>query len=44
MVNNETLLGIVDYYNRLPVVKKVDSISAEDLIWACLKNFVQMQA
>ena len=32
MVNIENLLCIVDYYNKFPVVKKVGSMSAEDLI------------
>ena len=32
--SNETLLCIVDYYSKFPLVKKVESISAEDLIWA----------
>ena len=31
-VNNETLLFIVYYYSKFPVVKKVESLSTEDLI------------
>ena len=33
MVNNETLLFIVDYYSKFPVVKKVESMLVEDLTW-----------
>ena len=33
MVNNETFLHSVGYYSKFPVVKKVESMSAEDLIW-----------
>ena len=32
MVGDETLLCIVDYYTKFPVVKKVESMLAEDLI------------
>ena len=32
MINNENLLCIVDYYNEFPVMKKVEILSAEDLI------------
>ena len=32
MITNENLLGNVDYYRKFPVVKKVERLSAEDLI------------
>ena len=54
MINNENLLCIVDYYSNFPVEKKVESMSAEDLILqtkvvfaeflAYSKNLFQMQA
>ena len=33
-VNNEILLSIVDYYSKFPVVKRVETMLAEDLMWA----------
>ena len=53
MINNENLLCIVDYYRKFPVIKKVESLSPEDLLWAVRivfsefglpKNWFQMQA
>ena len=31
---NKTLLCIVDYYSKFPIVKKADSITADDLVKA----------
>ena len=33
-IKNNTLLSIVDYYNKFPVVKKTDGLSADSLIRA----------
>ena len=32
MVNNKTLQCTVDYYSKFPIVKKVGSLSADDLV------------
>ena len=40
LINKETLLCIVDYYSKFPVVKRVDGLSADDFIKAT--SVVQM--
>ena len=42
MVNNETLLCIVDYYSKFPVVKKVENMLVEDLIQATKAVFIKL--
>ena len=42
MINNENLLCIVDYYNKFPVVKKVESMLAKDLIQATKVVFAEI--
>ena len=32
MINNKTLLCIVDYHSKFPIVKKVKALSADDLV------------
>ena len=32
MINNKTLLCIVDYHSKFPIVKKVSSLSADELV------------
>ena len=32
IINNKTLLCMVDYHSKLPIVKKVISLSADDLV------------
>ena len=32
MFNNKTLLSIVDYYGKFPIVKKVGSLAVDDLV------------
>ena len=34
MINNKDFLCIVDYYSKFPVVRKVEILSAKDLIRA----------
>ena len=34
IINNENVLCIVEYYSKLPVIKKVESLLAIDLIQA----------
>ena len=33
MINGKTLLHIVDYHSKFPIVKKVNSLSGDDLVW-----------
>ena len=40
-VENNTLLCIVDYYSKFPVIMKTDGISADSLIWASKENSVR---
>ena len=53
IINNKCLLCIVDYYSIFAVIKKMESLSAKELIWAgrvvfaefgLPKNWFQMQA
>ena len=32
MINNNTLLCVVDYYGEFPIVEKVNSLSADNLV------------
>ena len=41
MVNNETILCIVDYYSKFLVVKKKEGMLDEDLIWASTVVFAK---
>ena len=41
IVNNDTLLCIVDYYSKFMVVKKVESMSYEEVILATKVIFAE---
>ena len=41
VVNNEMLLCIVNYFSKMPVLKKVKNMLAEDLIWATTLIFAE---
>ena len=40
---NTMLLYIVDYYNKLPIVKKADGLSADNLIRVAKVVFVEFE-
>ena len=41
MINATYLLCIVDYYSKFPVIEKVESLSAKDLIQAAKVVFAE---
>ena len=41
-IKNYTLLCIVDYYSRFPVIKKADSLTADDLVKAAMIVFIEL--
>ena len=41
MVNNKTILCIVDYNSKFPIVKKVGSLSADDLVQTAKLMFAE---
>ena len=41
MVNNKSLLCIVDYYSKFPIVKKVAGLSAADLLKIAMLIFAE---
>ena len=40
-VNNNTLLCVVDYYSKFPIVERVDGLSTDDLIKAAKIVFTE---
>ena len=42
-MNSNTLLYIVDYYRKFPIMKKADGLSADDLIRAAKVVFTEFE-
>ena len=41
MINGKSLLYIVDYYSKFPTVKKVNSLSANDVVQMAKLTFAE---
>ena len=41
MIDGNTLFCIVDYHSKLPIVKKVNSLSTDDLVQTTKLNFAE---